>query len=868
MKLLALDGNSIINRAFYGIKLLTTKNGIYTNAIFGFLTMLRKLEEEVNPDTVAIAFDLPKPTFRHEIYDKYKANRKGMPDELAAQLPTLKQLLKYLGYQLVECEGFEADDILGTLAKACETNKDECIIATGDRDSFQLISNRVSVRLMSTKFGKAQSVLYDESEIQNVYGVTPEELIYVKAIQGDSSDNIPGIKGIGEKGALALIKAYHSLDNIYKDLDTLDVKPNIRAKLKEGKESAYLSLKLGEINTAVPIDIDLNNYKIKEIDFENAAKMMVDLEFFSLLDKFGLKDTKKLNEDNDNKKSENIKYDLIKDLELLKGKLTNNDKVYFSFQVDSQKKLEAMAFNIDKEILVLESCRDISDINNFFKYIFSNNTYFITHNLKLFLNVIQEYDFDIKNIKFDTMLAAYLLNPDSKDYSIERLCNEYGIHMPNLNKISYADLIRDIFVLPKLSATLLDNIEKNDQVNLLSEIELPLSEVLANMENLGFKIDTAGIKNFGEELNKKISAIENDIYDNVGYEFNINSPKQLAVALFEELGLKGGKKTKTGYSTSAEVLEKLRFEHPVVELVLEYRTLAKLKSTYCDGLVKQVSSDGRVRSHFKQTETRTGRISSTEPNLQNIPVKTDIGKNLRKFFVAKDGYVLIDADYSQIELRVLAHMANDENMIAAFKHSDDIHKITASQVFNMPVDMVSPIMRNRAKAVNFGIVYGISAFSLSQDIGVSVKEAKDYIDGYLKHYKGVAAYMEDIVDSAKENGYVETMFKRRRYLPELMSSNFNLRSFGKRVAMNMPIQGTAADIIKLAMINVSNRLKNEKLNSKLILQVHDELIVEAPEEEITLVKNILLEEMQNCVNLKVPLTVDIGIGKRWLEAKD
>lgn len=466
------------------------------------------------------------------------------------------------------------------------------------------------------------------------------------------------------------------------------------------------------------------------------------------------------------------------------------------------------------------------------------------------------------------MLAAYLLNPDSKDYSIERLCSEYGIYMPDLDKNPHSDLIRSVFVLPKVSAVLLDNIKKNNQQELLRDIELPLAEVLAHMENLGFKIDTAGIKNFAEELSKKIIAIENDIYDSVGYEFNINSPKQLAIALFEELGLKGGKKTKTGYSTNAEVLEKLRFEHPVIELILEYRTLTKLKSTYCDGLVKQVSDDGRVRSHFKQTETRTGRISSTEPNLQNIPVKTDIGKNLRKFFIAKDGHVLVDADYSQIELRVLAHMADDKNMIEAFINSDDIHKITASQVFNIPLDMITPIMRNRAKAVNFGIVYGISAFSLSQDIGVSVKEAKAYIDGYLEHYKGVAAYMEDIVDSAKKNGYVETMFKRRRYLPELMSSNFNLRSFGKRVAMNMPIQGTAADIIKLAMINVSNRLKNENLNSKLILQVHDELIIEAPENEVTLVKKILLEEMQNCVTLKVPLTVDIGVGKRWLEAKD
>ena len=868
MKLLALDGNSIINRAFYGIKLLTTKNGIYTNAIFGFLTMLQKLKEDIEPDAVAIAFDLPVPTFRHRMYEGYKANRKGMPNELAEQLPKLKELLKYLGYTLVEHEGFEADDILGTLAKICEETENECVIATGDRDSFQLISDKVSVRLMSTKFGKAQATLYDIEKIKQSYGVLPDELIQVKALQGDSSDNIPGVKGIGEKSALALVKAYHSLDNIYENIDDLDVKPNIKSKLKADKENAYMSLKLGTINKQVPIDDNLNSYLVREMDFKNASKMMTELEFFSLIEKMGLKREGQDGGFEDDVKQIDLNIEKIDVFSLgLQEELLKCEAVYFLTDLTKDKNIKAIALNLEKGIYITDNDETIIEI---LKYLSKNKIEIITHNSKqLFYSLYRCGIFEIK-VKFDTILAAYLLNPDAKDYSIERLISEYKISLFKKKDIDdkYKDMIDKIVALPRVTDVLLENIKQNDQSYLLNNIEQPLSKVLSEMEYLGFKVDRDGINEFDEGISEKLKIIEEDIYDNVGYEFNVNSPKQLSVALFEDLGLKGGKKTKTGYSTNAEVLEKLRYDHPVIELILEYRTLAKLKSTYCEGLVKQIAADGRIHSNFKQTETRTGRISSTEPNLQNIPVRTELGRELRKFFIAKDGCMLVDADYSQIELRVLAHISNDKNMIEAFKNNEDIHTITASQVFNMPIDMVTPIMRSRAKAVNFGIVYGISAYSLSQDIGVTVKQAKSYINEYLNNYKGVACYMQDVVNKAKENGYVETMFKRRRYLPELMSSNFNLRAFGERVAMNMPIQGTAADIIKLAMINVSNRLDREGLKAKLILQVHDELIVEAPYDEVERAKQILTEEMQSCIELKVPLTVGVMSGRSWFDAKD
>ena len=727
-----------MNRAFYGIRPLTTKDGQYTNAIFGFMTTFEKVLSETNPDAVAVAFDMKAPTFRHKAYDGYKAKRKGMPNELASQMRPLKELLTLLGYKIVECEGYEADDILGTLADTCTKNGDECVVATGDRDSLQLVSPTVSVRIAATKMGKPEVTLYDEAAIMEKYGVTPKQLIEVKAIQGDTSDNIPGVAGIGEKGAGDLIKRFGNIDNIYKNIDTIDI---------------YL-------------------FSFEIFEFLAAIKNIFEYE-------------------------------------------------------DIKKQL---------------------------------------HDIKPIVAILLKNNIEPVGIVCDTILASYLLNPNSPDYSIERLMQEYN--PPKFELAENApELAKESAEVSALSEALIKLIEEKEQTKLLNEIEIPLAIVLADMENCGFMADRNGIMEYNKEISARLDEITKEIYDTVGYEFNINSPKQLGSALFEKLALPHGKKTKSGYSTSAEVLESLKYEHPAVALILQYRTYSKLKSTYCDGLLKVIGEDGRIHSSFNQTETRTGRISSTEPNLQNIPVRTELGRELRRFFIAKDGCVLVDADYSQIELRVLAHIANDKAMIEAFKNNEDIHSITASQVFNLPPEMVTKTMRSRAKAVNFGIVYGIGAFSLSKDIGVTRREADNYIKNYLAHYSGVDEYMKRTVEDAKRDGYVTTMFGRRRYLPELTSSNFNLRAFGERVARNMPIQGTSADIIKIAMIRVRNRLKAENMQAKLILQVHDELIVEAPENEADRTARILEEEMENAVKLNVPLIAEAGKGKTWYEAK-
>lgn len=864
LKLLVLDGNSILNRAFYGVKGLATKEGFFTNGIYGFLTTLQKVKEETSPNAIAIAFDVKKPTFRHKAYEGYKAKRKGMPEDLAKQLPILKELLGYLGLSIIECEGFEADDILGTLAKKCEETGDECIIATGDRDSLQLVSENVSVRITATKFGKPEVTLYDKDKIFEKYGVTPKQLIDIKAIQGDNSDNIPGVAGIGEKGANELIRKFKNLDYIYDNIDKIDIKEGMRKKLKEGKESAYMSKMLGTVRTDVPIDTDINLFIPKECNTEKALNLMNKLEFFSLIDKIGLRERN----DSTNKVQSGITYKILREninLEHLYKKFKQNKSVRFLAEISSKN---VILIGIITNSIIYIISEEQSGFVEFIKKLFEDSSIEKqTHNVKSLILALKSLDINPKNIKFDTMLAAYLLNPSASDYSLDRLCNEYEGTKTGFEGEENESLLVNLSILNSIIDKLKENIEKNGQQKLLYDIEIPLSKLLAEMEDLGFGVDAEGIEKYGEMLDKKIYEMQKQIYDYVGYEFNINSPKQLGSALFESLGLPAGKKTKSGYSTSAEVLEGIRYAHPVVDDILEYRTLTKLKSTYCDGMIKVIEKDGRIHSKFNQVETRTGRISSTEPNLQNIPVRTDIGRELRRFFIAEEGHVLVDADYSQIELRVLAHVANDENMIEAFKNNEDIHAITASQVFHIPSEMLTPLMRSRAKAVNFGIVYGISAFSLSKDIGVTVKEAKEYINNYLNHYSGVSKYMKEVVEDAEEKGYVETMFKRRRYLPEITSSNFNLRSFGKRVAMNMPIQGAAADIIKIAMLKVENRLIAENLKSKLILQVHDELIVEAPKDESKKVAAILKEEMEKAVNLKVPLIAETSIGKTWYDAK-
>lgn len=862
MKLLVLDGNSILNRAFYGIKLLTTKNGeFFTNAIYGFLTMMNKVENEVKPNAVAVAFDLKAPTFRHKAYAEYKANRKGMPDELAAQMPILKELLTYMGYNLIECEGYEADDILGTLAKACENTNNECIIATGDKDSLQLVSENVTVRNTITKMNKPEVIVYDVDKIKEVYEVEPKQLIDIKAIQGDKSDNIPGVVGIGEKGAKELIKKFGSLKYIYDNIDTIDIKDNMRKKLIENKDNAEMSYMLGTIVTNVPIDTNINSYICKPVNTQKAVSLMAKLELFSLIEKYGFDISSAIVYDTNNGNEKDYKIKLADNsFEKINQILNNTNNVYMSFGL-SENDIKSVALLYNDELFIIDDKEKIVSIltnDKICKYV---------HNVKALYTVANKLNIEIKNIVFDTMLAGYILNPSASSYDIDRLCAEYNVNKCIIDNVEISEKISEVLMLYPLSIKLEKQIKENNQLSLLQDIEIPFANVLANMENVGFEVDKQSIKNYGIVLEEKIEKLQQEIYNEVGYEFNINSPKQLGVVLFEKLGLKKGKKTKTGYSTNAEVLEELKYEHIVVEKILEYRTLAKLKSTYCDGLIKVIANDGRIHSNFNQTETRTGRISSTEPNLQNIPVKTNVGRELRKFFVAKEGYVLVDADYSQIELRVLAHIANDENMIKAFNDNIDIHTVTASQVFDMPIDMVTPLMRSRAKAVNFGIVYGIGAFSLSKDIGVSRKEANDYIKSYISVYSGVDKYMQNIITKARYDGYVQTLFGRRRYLPELNSSNFNTRAFGERVARNMPIQGTAADIIKIAMIRVFKRLKSENLKARLILQVHDELIVEAPVEEAGIVKKLLTEEMQGAMQMKAPLLADSNIGKTWYDAK-
>ena len=860
MKLLVVDGNSILNRAFYGIRPLTTKDGMFTNAIYGFLTMLEKIKADTTPDRVAIAFDLKDKTFRHEAYTLYKANRKGMPEELHMQLQPLKDLLTLLGYKIVTCKGYEADDILGTLAKSCENNGNECVIATGDRDSLQLVSDKVSVRLAKNLNG---TMIYTPDIVQQEYGVTPKELIEIKAIQGDTSDNIPGVAGIGPKGATELIQKFKTVEYIYENIDTLDIKDNMRKKLIDSKDNAIISRMLGEICVTAPVDTDLDAYVVSEGDKASAKAMMSKLELFSLISKLGLDDVEEAHIALQEAEQKSVEI-LELDYENSKLELKNADKLclYTYFEGDdvlTRLPVKTAYVYADKVVLCDDSklLDDILKDENIEKFVFSSKELF---------SYADKQGFEVKNLTFDVSLAGYLLNPNASSYDIDKLCAQYDITLPQID-----DEHKDygaVCAMESLCELLSAKIDEYSQLKLLCDIEIPLANVLAKMENIGFMVDVDGIKRYGEEITVQVDNLEQEIYSQIGYEFNINSPKQLATALFEDLGLPAKKKTKSGYSTNADVLESLINYHPVISMILRYRTLAKLKSTYCDSLVKVVHDDGRIHSSFNQTETRTGRISSTEPNLQNIPVRTELGRELRRFFVAKDDCVLIDADYSQIELRVLAHISNDSNMCKAFTDNDDIHAITASQVFNMPLDMVTPIMRSRAKAVNFGIVYGIGAFSLAKDIGVTNKEAASYIKSYLEHYSGVDEYMKNTIERAKADGYVDTIFGRRRYLPELTASNHMTRAFGERVARNAPIQGTAADIIKIAMVRVDKRLKDEQMSARLILQVHDELIVEAPAYEAMRVAMILQEEMESAVKLSVPLVAEAKMGKTWYDAKD
>ncbi len=865
MRLLVIDGNSIVNRAFYAIRILSTKNGQFTNGIHGFMNILLKLKEECNPDAVAVAFDLKAPTFRHKMYDGYKAGRKGMPEELRSQMPILKNLLTLLGYAVVEKEGYEADDILGTLSAACK-GEDKCFIATGDRDSLQLISENTTVLLASTKMGKAVTVHYDREKLMEEYGVEPKGMIEIKALMGDSSDNIPGVAGIGQKGAGELIRSFGSIDYIYDHIDEIDIKKGLREKLIADKESAFLSRTLGTICLEAPVDLNLENYLIKPVNAPEAIKLLVSLEMFGMIEKLGLTAENIRFEDIEEEAKKPLSLTYERDLMGLLGAFKNEGEAYFTSKYE-EKSITAMYFAFENEVKCVTA--DCLDFYEFFDFFTKGDFKKITDDSKSYYKYALEKGLEPNYLDFDTSLAGYILNPSANSYDVIRLSEEYGITLNSAESENEEEkeLALRCSTLPALYEKLRAVIEENDQEELMYKIEIPLSKVLASMENIGFLVDRQGIVNFGEVMSRRIDELTAKIYEKAGVEFNINSPKQLGVVLFETLGIPAKKKTSKGYSTNADVLEELAEDYPIVKDVLEYRGIAKLKSTYCEGLLKVIEKDGRIRSTLNQTETRTGRISSTDPNLQNIPVRSELGREMRKFFTAGEGKVLVDADYSQIELRVLSHMADDENMIKGFNEGEDIHRITASEVFDMPLNMVTPLMRSRAKAVNFGIVYGIGAFSLSKDIGVTRKEADEYIKGYLAHYSGVRKYLTETVETATEKGYGETLFKRRRYLPELTAGNRMLRAFGERVAKNMPVQGTAADIIKIAMVKVYERLKKEELKAELIMQVHDELIVECDEEIKEKVASVLKEEMENAAKMKVKLLADVNFGKTWYDSK-
>lgn len=864
-KLLILDSNSILNRAFYGVRYLSAKDGTPTNAIYGFLNILLKLIKEQKPDYICAAFDVKAPTFRHKQYEGYKAQRKPMPEGLAAQMPLAKDVLRAMGVTILEKEGYEADDIIGTVARLCEESEISCFIATGDKDDLQLASDKTKVILTVTKSGYNETIIYDDKAVKEKYHVTPTEFIDVKALMGDPSDNIPGVKGVGEKTAMSLIEKHHSIEYIYENIDDIGLKGAMLQKMKDGREMAFMSKELATINRNTPIEFNAEECVFD--GFENNGELyeiLKRLELNSIIKKLDLSggDNVKENED------------IFKDFSYQVGdkNMISGDKVTVVLDFDGDN-ISSAAVGVGNNAVVLNEQDDIKELledDSIAKVMFDVKEAIVKLNGRI----------DIKNISDDTAIAAYLVDPAKNEYTIEKLASEYFgtvIEKPEVKQLSLLDdvetdrseyLAKCAVALGVLNERIGDKIKENGQEKLYQEVELPLVTVLAHLEINGFLVDDNQLKEFADKLGEKIDALTNEIYMLAGEEFNINSPKQLGVILFEKLELKPVKKTKTGYATNADVLEKLRDKHPIVNFIMEYRQLAKLKSTYCDGLTAVVNPNThRIHSVFTQTVTVTGRLSSTEPNLQNIPTRTELGREIRKMFVAKDGYVLVDADYSQIELRVLAHIANDETMINAFRNNEDIHAVTASQVLGIPLEDVTKEQRSSAKAVNFGIVYGIGEFSLAQDLHISVKEAKAYIESYLEKYHGVRNYMESIKEQAKKDGYVKTMLNRIRYIPELKSPNYNIRQFGERVALNTPIQGTAADIIKLAMVRVDNRLINEGLKSKLILQVHDELIVEAHKDEVDKVKQILSEEMQNAMELNVPLKVDMSTGHSWYDAK-
>ena len=869
-KLVAIDGNSIMNRAFYGImnsKLLMTTDGIYTNAIYGFLTILLKMINDEKPDYLCVAFDLKAPTFRHKKYEDYKGTRKGMPDELRVQMPIIKDVLRAMNITICELEGYEADDIIGTLSKKAEEEGMKTLLLTGDKDYLQLATENVTVRIPTTKMGNTESTDYTPEVIKEKYGIDPIQFIQIKGLMGDSSDNIPGVPGVGEKTAFSLITKYHDLDNIYNSLDEgkeLDgIKGKLKEKLIENRELAFLSRDLGTIFKEVPLDFDIDDLKIKEYNSSELYNLFVRLQFKNFIEKLGLK----ADESGGSKPNCDIPELNIKDFSEINLDGVNEISYYFK-----NGKL-AVCVNDTEYYTPNPSDEDL-------KKIFESDILKIGHGEKADYLALKSKGFNPKNMMFDLTIASYILNPAKDNYRLDEMILEVlGIVLESKkenvqlglfdipeNEDKKEEYSRYALYILKCKEKYETELKEKNQFHLFEDIEMPLMRVLAEMEFSGVLVDREIIDEFSKKLSSSVDNLTHEIWNMVGTEFNINSPKQLGEILFEKLQLPVIKKTKSGYSTDADVLEKLRLEHPIIDKILEYRTLNKLKATYIDGIIPLIKEDGRVHAKFNQTVTATGRISCTEPNLQNIPIRTEIGKELRKMFVAKEGFTFLDADYSQIELRVLAHISEDENMIHAFNSGEDIHAMTASQVFDVPLEDVTKQMRSEAKAVNFGIVYGISDFGLATNIGTSRKKAKEYIEKYFAKYPGIKAYMDRTVKECKEKGYVETLWGRRRYVPEIKSNNFNVRQFGERVAMNAPIQGTAADIIKIAMINIEKELEDKKLESKLLLQVHDELVIETKLEEIETVRELLVRNMENVIKLDVPLKVEAEEGKTWFDA--
>ncbi len=829
-KLLVIDGNSILNRAFYGVRPLSTKDGIPTNAIFGFVNIINKHTEALKPDYCAVAFDVHAPTFRHNMYSEYKAGRKPMPEELAAQFPYAKQCLSVLGMNCVELAGYEADDILGTFAKAANAEGVEAYILTGDRDSLQLIGDHTTVLLATNN----DSLNFDRAAFCEKYGVQPEQFVDVKSLMGDSSDNIPGVAGIGEKTALKLISEFGSLENLYESLPTPSLSAKVNEKLETNRENAFMSQTLARINCDVPTGLTLSDIAMRDIDKKAAYELFSRLELAGFIKKFSLGE-EAVSVSKQLEASELDPCELARDAVLSvgysDGRLTvcDGNAIYICDGADKIK-----AFLDTHENLVCYDCK------------------------KLYKE-LDAIGINWRDCRFDVMLGAYIVDSGEGSYELSRLAMKFASTAVNENT-------PEEFYVYSVYRPILDELSKCGGEKIMYELEMPTAAVLADMELAGFKIDRDGISGFGETLAERENELAQRIYFYAGEEFNINSPKQLGVVLFEKLGLPAGKKTKTGYSTNAETLERLAPYHPIIEDILDYREAAKLRSTYADGLLRVADENGKVHTNFKQTGTATGRLSSTEPNLQNIPIKTELGREFRRYFVASDkDHLLIDADYSQIELRILAHISGDETMIAAFRSGYDIHTATAATVFGVAPEDVTPIMRKRAKAVNFGILYGMGDFRLSNDLGISMKQAKQYIENYLASYPRIAAYLENIKAQARENGYVTTIMGRRRYIPEHAGKNKNLQNFGERVAMNSPIQGSAADIIKLAMLNVAKKLKEEELDAHLLLQVHDELLIEASRNSAARAEEILKYEMENAVKLSVPLDVDIVCGENWYE---